>query len=97
MFLLLALIAVPLYTSYERIVDERILEKRWTKERFLVNGKYVIVDNADLRWQGGKKVLIMEVILRDLMTREDMKAFNKKLHIYFPGKMVFRIKTVYIP
>lgn len=96
-FLLLALIAVPLYTSYERIVDERILEKRWTKERFLVNGKYVIVDNADLRWQGGKKVLIMEVILRDLMTREDMKAFNKKLHIYFPGKMVFRIKTVYIP
>jgi hypothetical protein len=50
-----------------------------------------------LRWQGGKKILIIDVILRDVLTREDMKAFKEKINTYFPGKMAVRIKTVYIP
>jgi uncharacterized hydrophobic protein (TIGR00271 family) len=48
-FGLLALISVPLYMSYHRIVEERIIEKSWQKERFLINDKYVIVEKADLQ------------------------------------------------
>ena len=56
-----------------------------------------IIENADLRWQGGKRVVVMEIILRDVMTREDMNAFKKKIDTYFSGKFVVRAKTVYIP
>jgi uncharacterized hydrophobic protein (TIGR00271 family) len=94
---LLALIAVPLYISYHRIVEERIIEKRWQKERFLVNGKYVIVEKANLRREAGKKIVVMEVVLRDSMTREDMNEFKKKIKTHFPEKLVVRVKTVYIP
>jgi hypothetical protein len=38
----LALISIPLYLSYDRIVEKVIIEKNWQKERFLVNGKYII-------------------------------------------------------
>jgi uncharacterized hydrophobic protein (TIGR00271 family) len=96
-FCLLALISVPLYISYNRIVEERIIEKGWQKERFLVNGKYVIVERADLHRQGDKKIIVMEVAVRDLLTREDLNAFRKKIETNFPGKLVIRAKAVYIP
>ena len=96
-FLILVLIGVPLYASYDRIVEKRIMEKNWKTERFLVNGKYIIIENADLRWQGGKRVVVMEIILRDVMTREDMNAFKRKIDTHFPGKFIIRAKTVYIP
>jgi uncharacterized hydrophobic protein (TIGR00271 family) len=96
-FCLLALISVPLYISYGRIVEDRIIEKSWQKERFLVNGKYVIVERADLHRQGDKKIVVMDVAVRDLLTREDLNVFRKKIKTYFPGKLVIRAKTVYIP
>jgi uncharacterized hydrophobic protein (TIGR00271 family) len=93
----LAIISVPLYDSYGRIVEERIIEKSWRKERFLVNGKYIIVQNADLRRVGNKKVVAMEVIVRDVLTRQDLNEFKKKIKIHFPGKLVVRAKTIYLP
>jgi len=96
-FCLLALISVPLYISYGRIVEDRIFEKNWQKERFLVNGKYVIVERADLHRQGDRKIVVVEVAVRDILTREDLNVFRKKIKTYFPGKLVIRAKTVYIP
>ncbi len=96
-FCLLAVITVPLYISYGRIVEDRIIEKGWQKERFLVNGKYVIVEKADLRRQGDKKIVVMDVLVRDVLTREDMNEFKKKIHTHFPGKLTIRAKTIYIP
>ena len=96
-FCLLAIISVPLYMSYHRIVEERIIEKNWQKERFLVNDKYVIVEKADLHWQGDKTIVVMNVVVRDILTRKDLNVFRKKIKTYFPGKLIIRAKTVYIP
>lgn len=49
---LLALISVPLWISYNRIVEDQVIENSWRKERFLVNGKYIIVEKATLRRVG---------------------------------------------
>jgi len=94
---LLALISVPLCISYGRIVEKRLMEQRWQKERFLVNGKYIIVEQADLRGIGGKQVVVMEVVVRDLLNRQDLKEFKKKIKIHFPGKLIVRVKTIYLP
>ena len=94
---LLALIAVPLYISYGQIVEDRIMEENWQKERFLVNGKYVIIENTDLLRRGRKKILVMEVIVRDVLTRKDLNELKQKIKIHFPGELVVRAKTTYLP
>ena len=94
---LLALISMPLYISYGHVVEKHILEKSWQKERFLVNGKYIIVEKVELRRKENKKIVLMEVIVRDMLTRKDLNEFKKKIKIHFPEKIIVRVKTIYIP
>jgi len=96
-FIFLALIAIPLYLSYQRIVEDRILEKNWQNERFLVNEKYLIIRKASLSWRGDKQVIIMDILARDLLTREDLNAFKAKIQANFDKKLILRVNTVYIP
>jgi len=95
--LTLVLIAIPLYISYDRIVEKRIIENRWQKERFLVNGKYIIIQKADVSWRKDKEVVVMELLVRDFLNREDLNEFRKKIEDNFSGKPIIRVKTVYIP
>jgi uncharacterized hydrophobic protein (TIGR00271 family) len=94
---LLLLIAVPLYLSYHRIIEERVFEKGWQNERFLINGKYIIVESADLRRLGDKKIVVMEIVVHDQLGREDMEEFKRKIQAYFPDKLIIRAKTTFIP
>jgi uncharacterized hydrophobic protein (TIGR00271 family) len=96
-FIFLALIAIPLYLSYHRIVEDRILEKNWQDERFLVNEKYLIIRKAAISWRGEKQVIIMDVLARDLLTREDLNAFKEKIQANFDKKLIIRVNTIYIP
>jgi uncharacterized hydrophobic protein (TIGR00271 family) len=94
---LLVLIAVPLYLSYNRIIEERVFEKGWQNERFLINGKYIIIESADLRRLGDKKIVVMEIVVRDQLNRDDMEEFKRKIQAYFPDKLIIRAKTTFIP
>jgi uncharacterized hydrophobic protein (TIGR00271 family) len=96
-FIFLVLIAIPLYLSYSRIVEDRILERSWQNERFLVNEKYLIIRKASLSWRGDKQVIIMDVLARDLLTREDLNAFKDKIEANFDKKLIIRVNTIYIP
>jgi len=96
-FILLALISVPLYMSYNRIVDKRVFEKSWQHERFLVNEKYLIISKAQMLWQGDKRVIIMDVMARDLLTREDLNVFKDKIQANFGKKLIIRVNMIYIP
>jgi uncharacterized hydrophobic protein (TIGR00271 family) len=95
--LLYALITIPLYLSYDRIVEKIVYEKRWQKERFLVNGKYIIVQKADIGQKMDKSVIVMEILARELLTREDLNEFRKKIQTNFDKKLIIRLKTIYIP
>jgi uncharacterized membrane protein len=96
-FIFLALIAIPLYLSYHRIVEDRVLEKSWQNERFLVNEKYLIIRKAAISWHGNKQVITMDLLARELMTREDLNAFKDKIQANFDKKLILRVNTIYIP
>lgn len=95
--LALILIAIPLYLSYERIMDKVTLEKSWQHERFLVNDKYLIVRNARLNQWKEKDVLTMELLAREPLTRDDLNDFRDKIQTHFERKLVIRADVVYIP
>jgi uncharacterized hydrophobic protein (TIGR00271 family) len=96
-FIFLVLISIPLYLTYFRIVEDRVFEQSWQKERFLVNEKYLIIRKASIFWRGDKRIILMEILAREPLTREDLTAFKKKIQANFNKKLIIRIKTFYIP
>ena len=94
--LILTLISIPLYFSYDDIVQKLVIEKSWKKERYLVNGKYLIVKQAESRHQSEKLVITMDILARERLTRADMDLFQKKIQENYPRKVVIRANIIYI-
>jgi len=95
--LLLVLITVPLYLSYNRIVKTRSFEKSWQEERFLVHGKYLIIKNAHLSEYSNKDILTMDILARDQLTRSDLVELKRKISYNFSEDLVIRANVKYIP
>jgi uncharacterized hydrophobic protein (TIGR00271 family) len=96
-FIFLVLISIPLYFSYFRIVEDRAFEKSWQHERFLVNEKYLIIQKAAVSHRGDKELIIMDILAREPLNREDLNAFKKKLQANFKKKLIVRVNMTYIP
>jgi uncharacterized hydrophobic protein (TIGR00271 family) len=96
-FVFLALISIPLYFSFTRIVEDRVFEHSLRQERFLVNEKYLIIIRASIIWRGDNRIVLMDVLAREPLTREDLNAFKKKIQTNFNKKLIIRLKTFYIP
>jgi uncharacterized membrane protein len=96
-FVFLALISIPLYLSFSRIVEDRVFEHSLRQERFLVNEKYLIIIKASVIWRGDNRIILMDVLAREPLTREDLNTFKKKIQVNFDKKLIIRLKTFYIP
>jgi uncharacterized hydrophobic protein (TIGR00271 family) len=96
-FIFLVLISIPLYLSYSRIAEDRTFEQSLRKERFLVNEKYLIIVKASIIWRGDNRIILMDVLAREPLNREDLNAFKKKIQANLHKKLIIRLKTFYIP
>ena len=94
--MLLALISIPLYLTFEKIAEEIQWEHSWQKERFLVNGKYIIVKEAEIVSQRDRKVVLMDILARERLTRDDLNDFKQKIQRNFSKKLVIRANIIYI-
>lgn len=94
--IILIIISVPLYLSYKQIVRKYNFETSWEHERFLVNDKYLIVKQAKLLHQQGKEVIIMDLLAREKLTRDDMMQLKKKIQGNFSKKLLIRANVIYI-
>ena len=92
-----AMISVPLYLAYNNIVDQTRFERSWQKERFLVNGKYLIVRKATLTKMHKNKVLMVEIHAREPLDRFDLNEFRRKVHQHYADDLEIRAQLIYIP
>ena len=95
--LAMVLIAVPLYLSYDDIVDKLVMEKYLQNERFLINGKYIIVQKANLVSREDKDVMTMDILAREQLSREDLTDLKKKIETNISKKLIIRSRIIYIP
>ena len=94
--LALALITIPLYLTYDDFVEKIRWEQSWQKERFLVNGKYIIVRNAEILHRRDRDIVLMDIMARERLSRDDLDAFKQKVQTNFSRKLVIRANIIYI-
>lgn len=90
-------IAIPLYLSYHNLVATTILEKNWEHERFLINDKYLIVQDAELIQKKGQDLLFVRVLVREPLTRNDLNKMRKRIESNVAGEQDIRVQVLYIP
>ena len=93
----LVIVSIPLFMSYERITEKAAFEKSWKVERFMVNGKYLIVQDATLSRFHNNQVLTVEILARDQLSRSDLNVFKAKVGKNFSDDLIIRAKITYIP
>jgi len=94
--LMMVVITVPLYFSYNKILHRYHAEKNWQIERFMVNGKYIIIRNIRLSKQKNRRVIFMDILARESLSRNDLNQLKQKIQTNFPGNMVIRARIEYI-
>ena len=94
--LTLALITIPLYFTYEDFVEKIEWEQSWQKERFLVNGKYIIVRKAQILHRRDRDIVLMDILARERLSRNDLDVFKQKVQTNFSRKLVIRANIIYI-
>lgn len=94
---LLLMISIPLSLAFHGITARAAFEQKWERERFLVNEKYLIVNDAQLKTERGRKVLVVNIYAREGLSRDDLNEFERKIKRNFPDEMVIRAKITYIP
>lgn len=94
--LMMVLITVPLYFSYNKILNRYHAEKNWQLERFLVDGKYIIIRNIRFNKQKNRHILFMDILARESLSRKDLNLLKQKIQTNFPGNLVIRARIEYI-
>jgi len=94
--IILVLISVPLYFSSQNIVDKLSTDLAWKKERYLVNGKYLIIGQTTRYKRAGFDVIEMEIYARDNLSRQDLDAFKAKIKNASKRKLIIRANLTYI-
>ncbi|BHH84404.1 TIGR00341 family protein [Desulforhopalus sp. 52FAK] len=94
-FFLLA-ICVPLFVSFEGIVERSSFESSWEKDRFLVNGKYLIVHKTKMNKIQNSKILDIQIHAREQLNRSDLNEFRRKIKRNFGDDIVIRAQVSYI-
>jgi uncharacterized hydrophobic protein (TIGR00271 family) len=99
-FLLISLsliaIAVPLYLAYDRIVESYVFEQRIVKDRFILNGKYVVIRRAELGHYKERTLLRMDLLAGEPLNRDDLSVLKKKMQLYFEKDIVVQTTIRYV-
>jgi uncharacterized hydrophobic protein (TIGR00271 family) len=93
----LLLISIPLSISFRGITSRGAFEESWKHERFLVNDKYLIINDADIVTYHDHKILVVDIHAREPLNRNDLNVFKKKVLDNVSENMPIRARITYIP
>ncbi len=94
--LIMIFISFPLYTSFHKIVEKEQVSKATRYERFLINGKYIIVNSATLRYTEGKDVLDIGLKVREGLNRNDLYKLKREIEKNYKRQLRINASVEYI-
>jgi len=95
-FVLLMAISYPLYLSTNHMIQKYEMIQKLKEHRFLVNNKYVIIDNVSVIFKGDIKILNLNLLVRESLDRSDFEALQKDIEQLFDSKLIIKAKVEYI-
>jgi len=95
-FALILAVSYPLYVSYDQIIQKYNISKMLKEQRFVVNNKYVIIDEANIVFHGDVKILNLSIAVRESLSREDLEELKKSIQLLFDTKLFIKTKVEYI-
>jgi len=95
-FALLLGISYPLYISYDNMIERYKISIMLKQHRFIVNNKYIIVDNANIFIHGDLKILNLDLLVRESLDRDDLEALKSDIQRLFNTKLFISAQMEYI-
>ena len=97
-FILVLILGVsyPLYISYDNMISKYQISKKLKEYRFLVNNKYIIVDNATVIFYGDTKVVNLDLAVRESLNRDDFEELKLDIERLFDEKLFIKTQVKYI-
>ena len=95
-FALILAVSYPLYISYDQIIQQYNISKMLKEQRFIVNNKYIIINEANIVFHGDVKVLNLSLAIRESLSREDLEELKKSIQLLFDTKLFIKTKVEYI-
>ena len=93
----LIVISIPLTLTFWGFTERSRFEEGWKYERFLVNEKYLIVNEADLINYHDRTILVVDIHAREPLDRDDLNEFKRKIQQNFSEDLLIRARITYIP
>ncbi len=89
-------ISFPLYTSFHKIIEKEHQSKATRYERFLINGKYIIIDKANIRYTEDKDILDIGLKVRENLNRNDLYKLKRKIEKNYKRELRINASVEYI-
>ena len=95
-FALLVGVSYPLYISYDNMIEKYKISDKLKKHRFLVNDKYIIINNARVIFHGKTKVLNLRITVRESLDREDFEVLKNDVERLLGSELFIKTQVEYI-
>ncbi|MEA3523083.1 MAG: DUF389 domain-containing protein [Campylobacterota bacterium] len=94
--IVMVFITYPLYDSFSKIIEKEQISKATSYERFFINGKYIIVNKARLRYREGKDILDIGLKVREGLNRHDLYQLKRKIEKNYKRELRINASVEYM-
>ncbi|RUM65986.1 MAG: TIGR00341 family protein [Sulfurimonas sp.] len=95
-FMLLLVISVPLYFSYDKMLQKHQMTQRLKERHFTVAGKEIIVGSAVAQIHGSVREIELELLVKESLGRSDLEELKEKIQQLFTHPVVIKAKVEYL-
>ena len=95
-FVLLIGVSYPLYISYDDMIQKYQISEKIKAHRFLVNDKYIIVNNAEIVFHGKTKIINLRITVRESLNRDDFEVLKSDIQRLLNSELFIKTQVEYI-
>ncbi len=93
---LLMVISVPLYFSYDKMLQKHQMTQRLKEQHFIVEGKEIRIAGVIAQIHGKKREIELELLVKESLSRSELEQLKEKIQKLFKYDVVIKAKIEYL-
>ena len=95
-FAILLAISYPLYLSSGNMIEKYQISQELKEHRFLVNNRYIIIENVNVIFRGDVKILNLDLVVRESLDRNDFEVLKEDIQRLLNRKLFIKTRVEFI-